>query len=62
MHDLQGEQKYLVNMKLSVCLEPSGACLLSTSILGNIKLPKLACNWLDMRFKIPGTLYNVMGE
>ncbi|XP_063420822.1 uncharacterized protein LOC134706043 [Mytilus trossulus] len=53
VHDLQGEQKYLVNMKLSVCLESSGACLMSTSILENIKLPKLACNWLDMGFKIP---------
>lgn len=59
MHDLQGEQKYLVNMKLSVCLEPNGACLLSTTILENLKLPKVACNWLDMGFKISGTLHSL---
>ncbi|XP_071145134.1 uncharacterized protein [Mytilus edulis] len=53
IHDLQGEKNYLLNLKLSVCLEPDGACLISTSVLENFKLPKLGCDWSDAGFKIP---------
>ncbi|VDI43606.1 Hypothetical predicted protein [Mytilus galloprovincialis] len=53
IHDLQGEKKYLLNLKLSVCLEPDGACLISTSVLENFKLPKLGCDWSDAGFKVP---------
>ncbi|XP_052090897.1 uncharacterized protein LOC127727822 [Mytilus californianus] len=39
------EKRYVVNMSITVCLEPSGPCIMSLEILRNSYLPKLGCNW-----------------
>ncbi|VDI41394.1 Hypothetical predicted protein [Mytilus galloprovincialis] len=43
--DLEGKKKYLVNMNITVCLEPSGSCIFTWDILKNVYLPKLGCDW-----------------
>ncbi|XP_071123204.1 uncharacterized protein [Mytilus edulis] len=45
VYDLVGENVYLLNMNISVCLEVEGPCLIHIPILKNTKLPKHHCNW-----------------
>lgn len=45
MSDLEGKKKYIVNMNITVCLEPSGSCIFTWDILKNVYLPKLGCDW-----------------
>lgn len=39
------EVKYLVNMKVEVCLEHGKPCLISYDIAKNLYLPKIGCDW-----------------
>ncbi|XP_063447091.1 uncharacterized protein LOC134726610 [Mytilus trossulus] len=43
--DLEEKKKYIVNMEITVCLEPSGACIFTWNILKDVYLPKLGCDW-----------------
>ncbi|VDI38371.1 SWI/SNF-related matrix-associated actin-dependent regulator of chromatin subfamily E, member 1 [Mytilus galloprovincialis] len=43
--DLEGKKKYIVNMNITVCLEPAGSCIFTWFILKNVYLPKLGCDW-----------------
>ena len=39
------EKKYVVNVKITVCLEPSGPCTLTWDVFKDMYLPKLGCDW-----------------
>ncbi|XP_052071171.1 uncharacterized protein LOC127709609 [Mytilus californianus] len=43
--DLDGKKKYIVNMNITVCLEPLGSCIFTWDILKDVYLPKLGCDW-----------------
>ena len=45
MEDLVGEAKYLVNMKVEVCLEKDKPCMISRDIAKDLYLPKPGCDW-----------------
>ena len=45
MEDLVGEAKYLVNMKVEVCLEKDQPCMISQDIAKDLYLPKPGCDW-----------------
>ncbi|VDI06314.1 Hypothetical predicted protein [Mytilus galloprovincialis] len=44
IYDLFDEKKYMVNMNLSVCLEP-GSCDINVEIFNEMYLPKIGCDW-----------------
>ena len=43
--DLVNEKKYVVNVKITVCLEPSGPSTFTWDIFKDMYLPKLGCDW-----------------
>ncbi|XP_052067242.1 uncharacterized protein LOC127706625 [Mytilus californianus] len=45
VYDLAGENMFLLNLNISVCLEVEGSCLIHIPIFKNTKLPKYQCNW-----------------
>ncbi|XP_062593831.1 uncharacterized protein LOC134255325, partial [Saccostrea cucullata] len=45
VEDLVGYARYLVNMKVEVCLEKNNPCVFSQDIAKDLYLPKLECNW-----------------
>ncbi|XP_062579219.1 uncharacterized protein LOC134241150, partial [Saccostrea cucullata] len=45
IEDLVGYTKYLVNMKVEVCLERNKPCIFSQNIAKDMYLPKIECNW-----------------
>lgn len=45
MEDLKGDAKYIVNMKVEVCLESDKPCLFSQDVAKDLYLPKIGCDW-----------------
>lgn len=45
VEDLVGDAKYMVNMKVEVCLEKDKPCILSQDIAKDLNLPKTGCDW-----------------
>ena len=43
--DFLDEKKYVVNVKITVCLELSGPCLVKWDVFNDMYLPKLGCDW-----------------
>jgi hypothetical protein len=39
------KKKYVVNVKITVCLELSGPCLVKWDVFNDMYLPKLGCDW-----------------
>jgi hypothetical protein len=39
------ETKYLVNMKVEICLEHGKPCLISQDVANGVYLPKIGCDW-----------------
>lgn len=53
IEDLVGDAKYMVNMKVEVCLEKDKPCILSQDIVKDLYLPKIGCDWsLDFSSKL----------
>lgn len=53
IEDLVGEAKYIVNIKVEVCLEKDKPCIISEDIAKDLYLPKLGCDWsLDFSSKL----------
>lgn len=53
IEDLVGDTKYMVNMKVEVCLEKDKPCILSQDIVKDLYLPKIGCDWsLDFSSKL----------
>ncbi|KAL5015119.1 hypothetical protein ScPMuIL_009389 [Solemya velum] len=50
--NLEGERKFLVNVKMSVCFEEED-CIHTTTVAYNMELPKPSCDW-ESEFNIPG--------
>lgn len=55
MNDLSGEDKYLLNLNISVCMEYNGPCLLSVPVFINTKIPKEDCGTANAGFLVTGT-------
>lgn len=64
IEDLMGDAKYMVNMKVEVCLEKDKPCILSQDIVKDLYLPKIGCDWsLDFSSKLfKLTLYYFFGN
>lgn len=45
IEDFVGDAKYMVNMKVEVCLEKDSPCILSQDIVKDLYLPKIGCDW-----------------
>lgn len=45
LFDLTGENKILMDMNVSICLETNSTCNMSVKVLDGTKLPKQPCNW-----------------
>ncbi|KAJ8320500.1 LOW QUALITY PROTEIN: hypothetical protein KUTeg_002087 [Tegillarca granosa] len=45
LSDLIGENKIMMDMNVSVCLETNSTCNMSVKILDGTKLPKQSCSW-----------------
>jgi hypothetical protein len=43
LNDLRIDDKYLVSLNVSVCLESTGSCMLTMAILKDIKFEKASC-------------------
>lgn len=55
IHDLKGEKKYMLNMKMKVCVQKGGgSCLFTKTLFQNTKVPKVGCDWSNTEFKIKG--------
>ena len=54
VYNLMSERKYLVSFNVSVCYESSGDCEFTVTVLDNVKLPKLKCEWGLESFIIEG--------
>lgn len=53
IEDFVGDAKYMVNMKVEVCLEKDKPCILSQDIVKDLYLPKIGCDWsLDFSSKL----------
>lgn len=39
------ETKYLVNMKVEICLEHGKPCMISQDVAKDVYLPKIGCDW-----------------
>lgn len=55
--DLPSQKMYMIDLKLSVCLEANNPsdCVFKTDVFKNLKLRKRLCNW-NMGFKIKGSI------
>ena len=42
--DWKGQQLFLLNMEVNICLEAAGPCTLELPILKDLKVPKPVCN------------------
>ena len=47
----------MVSLNVSVCYETSGECEFTVTVLDNVKLPKLKCDWGLESFAVNGKLY-----
>ncbi|CAC5409208.1 unnamed protein product [Mytilus coruscus] len=55
IHDLKGENSYMLNGKIKVCLQKGGrSCLFTKTLFENAKIQKFGCDWSHSEFKIPG--------
>jgi len=55
--EISEEDKYIVNLNISTCLESTGPCLTDTVVLKDAVLPKHTCDW-DFEFVDTGKYFN----
>lgn len=47
IENLVVEEKYKINLKMSVCFEAQGSCEIEVQILNNTEVNKPTCNWAN---------------
>lgn len=61
IHDLKGENNYMLNGKVKVCLQKGGgSCLFTKTLFENTKIQKFGCDWSHSEFKIPGIIIFIL--
>lgn len=45
IEDLMGADRYMVDIKVEICLEKDKPCMISKEITKDLYLPKLGCDW-----------------
>lgn len=60
IEDLMGADRYMVDIKVEICLEKDKPCMISKEITKDLYLPKLGCDWsLDFsrKFMVHSQVY-----